>query len=118
MKFSEDTSARATFKDKSSALVCQICGQSVAVGAAKTDGNGKAIHEECYALKVNSEKASLDGPAHSTRPWQDIAAEVTKEQDPKKMTELVVELNEALDEQTLDGAPKVKPDGKPEANGK
>jgi hypothetical protein len=33
----------------------------------------------------------------TTRPWQDIAEEVTKERDPNRLAELVGELNDALD---------------------
>jgi hypothetical protein len=40
------------------------------------------------------------------------------EQDPKKMTELVSELNDALDHQKLDGTPKVTADGNRKPDGK
>ena len=92
------------------ARMCQICGKPLPVETAKADADGKTIHEECYALKVELEDASQDGHANVTRPWKVIAAEVSREQDPKKMTELVSELNQALDEQKIDGTPKVKPD--------
>ncbi len=36
-----------------------------------------------------------------SRPWQEIAAEVAKERDSKRMVELVTELNDALDSQSL-----------------
>jgi len=52
---------RSTPKDASSpkisdiptpALACRICGKPTPLEAAKTDADGKAIHEECYALEV------------------------------------------------------------------
>jgi hypothetical protein len=33
---------------------CAICNKSVALDASKTDEFGRAIHEECYLLKVGS----------------------------------------------------------------
>jgi hypothetical protein len=57
------------------ALLCRICGKPVPVETAKGDGDGKAIHEECYLLKVKLEHASQDG--HSTRPWKTVAAELS-----------------------------------------
>lgn len=35
------------------------------------------------------------------RPWQEIAAEVEKEKDSKRLTELIAELNAALDSQVI-----------------
>lgn len=50
------------FKRKSPLLLlCRICGKPVAVETAKTDGDGKAIHEDCYVLKVKLEQASKEG---------------------------------------------------------
>ena len=49
------------FKRKSSPLLCRICGKPVAVETSKTDGGGKAIHEDCYVLKLKLEQASRDG---------------------------------------------------------
>jgi hypothetical protein len=111
-------------------VICRLCGKPVSVNTAKADADGKAIHEECYALKVQFEQASRfeqagrdvlrpvhgvsdrgDGNAGTSRPWKLIAEEVTREHDPKKMGELVAELNQALDEQEIDGAPKRKLDG-------
>lgn len=102
----------SSFEHPSSTLPCRICGKPVALDTAKADGDGKAIHDECYALKVKLEQASRDG--HAVRSWKVIAEQVTHEQDPKKMTALMAELNQALDEQNLDGTPKVVPDGKPD----
>ena len=68
----------------------------------------------------NATKCTHDGRADGatdgavTRPWKVIAEEVSREHDPKRMAELVSELNRALDEQGIgnkrDGQPK--PDGK------
>jgi hypothetical protein len=49
------------FKRKSSPLLCRICGEAVAVETSKTDGDGQAIHEDCYVQKVRLEQASKDG---------------------------------------------------------
>ena len=108
-------------------IVCRICGKPVPVNSAKADTDGKAIHEECYAVKVQFDQAGRfeqagrdslqpeqgvndggDGQAGTSRPWKRIAEEVTHEQDPKKMAELVAERNQALDKQRIDGIPKRK----------
>jgi len=97
---------RAPTKDS---VVCGICGKPGPVNSAKADADGRAIHEECYALKVQFEQAGRgDGHAGTSRPWKRIAEEVTHEQDPKKMVELVAELNQALNEQRIDGTQKPK----------
>jgi len=101
---------------KKESFVCLICGKPVPVENAKTDADGQSVHEDCYTLKVKLAQATSDGHgqsdrhAHSTRPWKDIAKEVTHEQDPKKMSELIGELNQALDEQNIDGSPKRRSD--------
>jgi len=108
-------------------MTCRICGKPVPLNSAKADADGNEIHEECYAVKVQFERAGRfeqagrdflqpeqgvndggDGHAGTSRPWKRIAEEVIREQDPKKMAELVAELNQALNEQTIDGAPKPK----------
>ena len=98
-----------------SPLLCRICRKPVSVSNAKSDSDGQAIHVDCYTLKMRFEQASRDRHAKAVRPWNVIAAEVSKEQVPKKMTELVTELNQALDEQHFDGTQKrdvqVNPDG-------
>jgi len=109
--------------------ICRICGKPVPVNTAKEDACGEPIHEECYAVKVQFEQAgrleqagrdlepvhgvsdTCDGHAGTSRPWKFIAEEVTRERDPKRVGELVDELNRALDEQRIHGAPKPKPDG-------
>jgi hypothetical protein len=35
-------------------LHCRICRKPVAVEIAKTDGNGQAVHEECYMLSLTA----------------------------------------------------------------
>ena len=111
------------FFKKRSELLCAICDKPVAVDTAKMDGNDKAFHEECYRLKLKLEQASRNGHdgdvfavgkvcSIEARPWKVIAAEVASEQDPKKLSALVVELNHALDEQGLDGKPKIRRDTK------
>ena len=113
-----DTSPPGSLPKPSSPQHCAICGKPIALETAKTNGEGKAIHEECYALQLKLESAKQDGQADSPRPWKLVAAEVLGEQDPKKMTELITELNQALDEQNLDGTPKPKPNGDPEPDSK
>ena len=64
--------------------------------------------------------ASTDGqpPAGRARPWKVIAQEVSHEEDCAKLTKLVAELNQALDEQGIGTSPakmnthdKAKEDG-------
>jgi hypothetical protein len=99
-------------KKKSPVLHCRICDKPVAVETAKTDGAGHAIHEVCYGLKVKLEQASQSEHMReaAARSWKVVAEEVSLEQDPQKLTELIVELNQALEEQGLDGKPKPKGD--------
>jgi hypothetical protein len=40
------------------ALICSICCKPVAVQTSKTDEHGRAIHEECYVLKLQLLHAS------------------------------------------------------------
>lgn len=86
-------------------VLCRICGKPVSLSDARTDADGKAIHEDCYALKIKFEQASGDGHVRSTRPWKVIAEEVSNERDSKKMAELVSELNRAMDEQGVGKPP-------------
>jgi hypothetical protein len=44
----------------------------------------------------------------AARSWKVVAEEVSREQDARKLTNLVAELNQALEEQGLDGNPKPK----------
>lgn len=59
--FPQNVVPQKTSKGKSSPLLCRICGKPVAVETSKTDGDGQAIHEDCYVLKVKLEQASRDG---------------------------------------------------------
>jgi hypothetical protein len=43
----------------SSYPICPICALPVAIETSKTDENGRAVHEECYVLKI---KAMLKRP--------------------------------------------------------
>jgi hypothetical protein len=43
----------------------------------------------------------MDSATTSPRPWRVIAAEITTEHDPNRITELVFELNRALDQQCI-----------------
>jgi hypothetical protein len=118
-----NTSSSKIPGSRTSALPCRICGKPTPLETAKTDADGKAIHEECYALNVkfeNAKKSTHDGRADeatdgaATRPWKVVAQEVSREPDTKKMAELISELNRALDDHVIgkkkDGQPK--PDGK------
>jgi hypothetical protein len=46
-------------------------------------------------------------PAGRARPWKVIAQQVSHEQDSAKLTKLVAELNQALDEQGIGMSPAV-----------
>ena len=48
---------------KKESFVCLICGKPVPVESAKTDADGQAVHEDCYALKLLETKGS-DSGAH------------------------------------------------------
>jgi hypothetical protein len=39
-------------------LVCRICHQQIRIEDAKTDGDGRAVHDECYAREL---KRNHDG---------------------------------------------------------
>jgi hypothetical protein len=39
--------------------VCSICDESVQLETSKTDENGRAVHEECYVLKVKLMLATI-----------------------------------------------------------
>ena len=38
--------------------ICSICGQPVKVETTKTDEYGRAVHEQCYLLKVKLHRAT------------------------------------------------------------
>jgi len=47
-----------TILPKQPEALCPICDQLVSLELAKTDECGRAIHEECYVLKLKLERAS------------------------------------------------------------
>ena len=59
-----------------------------------------------FASGANSgASAGAQAPAGRARPWKVIAQEVSGEEDPAKLTKLIAELNQALDEQRVGGSP-------------
>jgi hypothetical protein len=48
------------------APLCSICGKLVELETSKTDSHAEAVHEECYARKIESRK-----PANPSRPSDD-----------------------------------------------
>ena len=46
-------------------VVCSICDRPVRVEDAKTDENGKAIHEDCYARKTKLMRSKSKGGANA-----------------------------------------------------
>jgi hypothetical protein len=48
------------------APLCSICGKPVELETSKTDSNAEAVHEECYARKIESRK-----PPNPSRPSDD-----------------------------------------------
>ena len=51
--------------EQASDLLCAICNKFVPVESAKTDGDGHAVHEECYVLKIRMTKPGNDGGSFS-----------------------------------------------------
>jgi len=96
---------------------CRICDKPIKLETAKIDEEGKAVHEECYVRKLRLQEASQSGHAQSIRQWKVVAAEISREPDPRKITELIIELNQALDEQNPHGTIKPRSDGKPKPDG-
>lgn len=45
--------------------VCPICQRPVELESAKTDENGKAIHEDCYVSEVSRTATSTSLPDYS-----------------------------------------------------
>lgn len=60
---------RLIFRNKSPVYprlpICPICSEFVALESSKADENGKAIHEECYLLKIGLKAATT--PVHPLR---------------------------------------------------
>ena len=42
--------------------LCSICGKPVELETSKTDSNAEAVHEECYARKIESRKPPNPSP--------------------------------------------------------
>jgi hypothetical protein len=49
---------KQTLHSTRSILHCRICSKPIPVESAKTDGEGQAIHEECYILSLTQKSAS------------------------------------------------------------
>jgi hypothetical protein len=106
----------------SASLLCRACGKPLAGETAHGDGN--AVHRGCY-ININMEPPTAhqvptgsDDPASTHRPWQVVAEQASREQDPTKLNELVTELTQALDEQVIGKPARVRSDGevKPDEN--
>jgi len=39
--------------------ICPLCNQPVVLETSKVDEHGRAVHEDCYALKVTLHQATL-----------------------------------------------------------
>jgi hypothetical protein len=46
------------FRNSSKTVRCSICEKAVNIESAKGDEYGRAIHEECYALKIKLKQAT------------------------------------------------------------
>jgi hypothetical protein len=44
--------------EKTQPLVCSHCQQTVELGTARTDEDGKAIHPECYLLRLRMKRGT------------------------------------------------------------
>lgn len=80
-------------------LLCRICHKPVAIDAAKTDSDGKAVHGECYVLEINHENSSDGLVKEQKRPSSIVAKELANEHDPAKIIDLAKELTKALDDE-------------------
>jgi hypothetical protein len=86
-------------KDGNELQTCGVCGKPVAQETAKSDGDGKLVHAECYTSSPN------------VRPWRVVAEQASHEHDPEKLSELVTELTEAIDQQTSGNRARDHSDG-------
>jgi hypothetical protein len=48
----ESVNVKATLHSTRPILQCRICSEPIPIETAKTDGDGQAIHEECYILSL------------------------------------------------------------------
>ena len=69
---------------------CPVCNESVELKNAKTDGNGKAVHEECFLRSLIAQ------PEKTTHPWDQLARLASQEQDSAKLIEITEKLNQAM----------------------
>jgi hypothetical protein len=72
-----------------SQMPCPICQLPVPLETAKTDEKGRAIHEQCYVLKLVI--------AEQQRRVDELCRMIADEQNPAKVTELARELNQLLE---------------------
>ena len=52
-------SVKSPFKSASETVRCSICEKPVSLQSAKADEYGRAIHEECYTLKMKLKWATM-----------------------------------------------------------
>jgi len=56
------------FTAKFQFAMCDLCGQPVDLRTAKTDEDGKAVHDECYLLSMKGAMIPPpDNPSNGTR---------------------------------------------------
>lgn len=73
---------------------CPLCNEPIELKNAKTDGRGKAVHEECFLRLIVAQPRQPDlQPKHS---WDDLARQASQETDPHKLIELTAKLNQAM----------------------
>jgi hypothetical protein len=53
--------------EKMAGLLCQICYLPVPLETSKTDAEGRAVHEECYAAKLGAKKPP--SRSRTLKPW-------------------------------------------------
>jgi hypothetical protein len=51
-------SVAVPLRNSSETVRCSICEKAVSLDSAKADEYGRAIHEECYALKIKLKQAT------------------------------------------------------------
>jgi hypothetical protein len=54
--------------------ICSLCNEPVELETSKTDENGRAVHEECYTLKMQSERTEHIGISPMTLTCPQCAA--------------------------------------------
>lgn len=93
--------------------LCVICSEPVELTKARSDGDGRPVHEECFAAKVHREFAArpVKPEGDGATSWRPIAEQITHETDPKRMIQLTEKLNEALVEEEKQKADRRKQAG-------